>query len=135
SRTNTNNVSVHRYRLKFELGFGVLENFRGRFQPSCGERRRSIEGEGRRRRGHSKKREKKENQEDLDVKPFLDPDLAPPSLEDPDPEGNNKAAARIAEETVSFITSYVTLRLLLRRRPETFAAFDVLPAFLTECCR
>ncbi|RRT82523.1 hypothetical protein B296_00019814 [Ensete ventricosum] len=49
----------------------------------CGEGRRSVEGEGR-RRGHSKKREKKkENRENLDSKPFLDPDPMPPSLDDP----------------------------------------------------
>ncbi|RWW32900.1 hypothetical protein GW17_00002400 [Ensete ventricosum] len=97
--------------------------------------RRSIEGEGRKRRGHLKKRENKEN---LDVKPFLNPDLALPSLDDPDPGRNNEAMARAAKEAVS-IASSVTLQLLLhrvlRRRPETSAAFDVFVAFYDRCRR
>ncbi|RWW35715.1 hypothetical protein BHE74_00059314 [Ensete ventricosum] len=91
--------------------------------------RASVEGEGRRRRGREKK---KENRENLDVKPFLNPDLAPPSLDDPDPRGNGEATARATEEAVSFITSYVIPRLLrrvLHRRPKTFTAFA---AFFVE---
>ncbi|RWV80639.1 hypothetical protein GW17_00058055 [Ensete ventricosum] len=34
------------------------------------------------------------------------PDLAPPSLDDLDPRGNDEVAARVAEEAVSFIASY-----------------------------
>ncbi|RZS24427.1 hypothetical protein BHM03_00057496, partial [Ensete ventricosum] len=76
------------------------------YQPGCGEGRRSVEGEG--RRGRLKK---KGNWENLDAKPVLDldPGLAPPSLDNPDPGGNGEATARAAEEVVSFIASYVTL--------------------------
>ncbi|RZR83129.1 hypothetical protein BHM03_00009674 [Ensete ventricosum] len=97
--------------------------------------RRSVEGEGRKRRGHLKKRENREN---LDAKPFLNPDLALSSLDDPDPGRNNEAMARAAKEAVS-IASSVTLQLLLhrvlRRRPETSAAFDVFVAFYDRCRR
>ncbi|RWW20434.1 hypothetical protein GW17_00015459 [Ensete ventricosum] len=70
--------------------------------------RRSVKGEGRRRRGHSKKRVK-ENRENLDVKPFLNLDPTLPSLDDLEPGGNSEAAARAAEEAVSFIASFATL--------------------------
>ncbi|RWW73135.1 hypothetical protein BHE74_00019012 [Ensete ventricosum] len=56
--------------------------------------------------------------------PFLSPNLASPSLDDPVPSGNSEenrkeeleaggsreAAARATEEAISFITSYATLR-------------------------
>ncbi|RWV79465.1 hypothetical protein GW17_00059402 [Ensete ventricosum] len=64
---------------------------------------RSVKGEGR-RRGRSKKRENREN---LDAKPFLDPDPASPSLDELDPGGKGEATARAAEEVVSFIASSV----------------------------
>ncbi|RWV82008.1 hypothetical protein GW17_00056531, partial [Ensete ventricosum] len=66
-----------------------------------------------------------EPQRELVSTPFLDPDSAPPSLDDPDPGGNDKesrkeehleaqgsreAVAREAEEVVSFIASSATLR-------------------------
>ncbi|RRT67480.1 hypothetical protein B296_00039257 [Ensete ventricosum] len=102
------------------------------------EKEGSIEGKG--RRGHSKKMEKKkDNRENLDTKPFLDLDPVLPSLDDPDPGGNGEAAARAAEEAVSFIALSTTLQLclrrVLRRRSEMSAAFDVFVAFFAECCR
>ncbi|RWW54369.1 hypothetical protein BHE74_00039082 [Ensete ventricosum] len=82
------------------------------------------------------KSEKKENQENLDAKSFLNPDLTPPSLDDPDPRGNNEATTGAAEEAVSFIASSATLQLLLRhvlcRRLEMFVAFDVFAAIFVE---
>ncbi|RWW53092.1 hypothetical protein BHE74_00040446 [Ensete ventricosum] len=78
-----------------------------RYQLSCGEGR-SVEGEGRRR--CSKKRENREN---LDVKPFCNPDLVSSSLDDLDLGGNGEVAARV--EAISFIASSATLRLLLCR--------------------
>ncbi|RWW33672.1 hypothetical protein BHE74_00020475 [Ensete ventricosum] len=50
---------------------------------------KSVEEEGRRRKGRSKKRE---NWENLDAKPFFNPDPTPPSLDDPDPGGNSEKA-------------------------------------------
>ncbi|RRT62029.1 hypothetical protein B296_00043721 [Ensete ventricosum] len=81
-----------------------------RYQPCCGEGRRSVKGEGRRRRRRSMRREK-ENRENLDAKPFLDFDSVPPSLDDSDPRGNGEVAARAAEEAVSFIASSTTSSL------------------------
>ncbi|RRT75547.1 hypothetical protein B296_00031114 [Ensete ventricosum] len=101
---------MHTARYRDELGMS----------PSYGEGRRSVKGEGR-RRGRLKKRE---NQENLDAKPFLDPDPASPSLDNPNPGGNDEAIARAAEEAVSFVALSVTLRLLrcvLRRRLKTSA--------------
>ncbi|RWW52101.1 hypothetical protein BHE74_00041501 [Ensete ventricosum] len=72
---------------------------------------RSVKGEGR-RRGRSKKRE---NQENLNAKPFLDPDPASPSLDELDPGGKGEATARAAEEVVSFIASSATLSSSLSR--------------------
>ncbi|RWW68109.1 hypothetical protein BHE74_00024400 [Ensete ventricosum] len=103
----------------------------GWYQPGCSEERRSVEGEGRRKRGCSKK----ENRENLNAKPFLDLDPKPPSLDDLDPRGSSEAMARAMEEAVSFIASPATLRLLccvLCRRPETSTAFDVFVAFFAE---
>ncbi|RWW27351.1 hypothetical protein GW17_00008223 [Ensete ventricosum] len=76
------------------------------------------------------------NQENLDAKSFLNPDLTPPSLDDPDPRGNNEATTGAAEKAVSFISSSATLQLLLRhvlcRRLEMFVAFDVFAAIFVE---
>ncbi|RZS17059.1 hypothetical protein BHM03_00049167, partial [Ensete ventricosum] len=88
-----NSQNFNRYRLK-QVGndrFRPLSLATGWHQLDCDEGRRSIEGDGRRRRGHLKKREKEDNRENLDAKPFLDPDLASPSLDDPDPRGNGEA--------------------------------------------
>ncbi|RWW29537.1 hypothetical protein BHE74_00041714 [Ensete ventricosum] len=90
---------------------------------------RSVEGEGR-RRGCSKK--EKENRENLDANPFVDPDPTLPSLDDPDPKGNSEAATRATEEVVFFIASSATLRLLLRQRSEMSTAFDVFIAFFAK---
>ncbi|RWW11481.1 hypothetical protein BHE74_00031692 [Ensete ventricosum] len=72
--------------------------------------------------GPSKKRE---NWENLNAKPFLDPD----------PGGNNEAMARTAEEAVSFIASSATLWLLRHRRPVMFAAFAAFFAEGRRCLR
>ncbi|RZR91732.1 hypothetical protein BHM03_00019909 [Ensete ventricosum] len=107
-------LTVTVWKIYFKSSSAKLEEADQR--PSYGEGRRSVKGEGR-RRGCLKKRE---NQENLDAKPFLDLDPASPSLDNPNPGGNDEEIARAAEEAVSFVASSVTLWLLrcvLRRRP------------------
>ncbi|RRT79542.1 hypothetical protein B296_00005538 [Ensete ventricosum] len=77
-----------------------------RYQPGYGEGRRSVKGEGIRKKRHSKKR----RIERISTRP----NPAPPSLDDPDPRGNSDA------------TAWLLLHHVLRRRPETPAAFDVI---------
>ncbi|RWW87729.1 hypothetical protein BHE74_00003422 [Ensete ventricosum] len=95
-----------------------------RYQPGCDEGRRSVEGEGRRGRGRTRKGEKKkENRENPDVKPFLDLDPTPPSLDDPNPRGNDESSERGDLLHHLVCDSAALLRRILHRKPKTYAAF------------